>query len=106
MELKNWFPKPSAKKNVPATPAKGGAEAEDKGLVFSRLTALLNPSGEEILTGSPHALCAEMAALMETIIGNFSKTNIVIICKCWFAIQQQSASCSKRTPVVNYTLWI
>lgn len=47
-----------------------------------------------------------MAALIEIIMGNFRKTNIVIICKCWFAIQQQSAGCSKKTPAVNYTFWI
>lgn len=32
-----------------------------------------------------------MAALIEIITGNFHKTNIVIIGKCWFVIQQQSA---------------
>lgn len=44
-----------------------------------------------------------MAALIEIIMGNFSKANIVIIFKCWFAIQQQSAGSSKETPAVNYT---
>lgn len=47
-----------------------------------------------------------MAALIEMIMGNFSKTNIVIICKRWFAIQQQSAGGSEKTPGVNYTLWV